>query len=317
MIIVLDEAYRGAGEHRFPGCTLRFFAANVSRDELAGLIQDADVLGLRNPPSFPFETALFEQAPGLKFIQKSGSGTDWFDLEALASRGILLAANTGFNAPAVAEHTLLLMLLCLRHPRAAMARLRRGEWSRGPGTPPAIQLHGRTVGIIGLGAIGTAVATAVRGLGAHVVARQRRPGEDAPAAVGITWAPLDELLGAADVVTLHVPLTAETRGLIGPRELSLMKPGAVLINTSRGPVVDEAALTTALCDGHLRAAGIDVFDDEPTAPDNPLLRLDRVYATPHIAGWTAESNARQIEGTLANIERFVSGQRPERVVNGG
>ncbi len=316
MIIVLDEAYRSAGEHRYPGCTLRFFdAASITRSAFDDLIRDADVLGFRNTPSFPFEAASFHQAPNLKFIQKSGSGIDWFDLDALSTGGILLAANTGFNAHAVAEHALMLMLLCLRHPRVAMERLRHGEWSRAPGTPSPTQLHGRTVGIIGMGAIGSVIARAVTSLGAQVIALQRHPGDEQPAPSGVTWAPLDDLLVAVDVLTLHVPLTAETRSLIGQREISLMRPNAVLINTSRGRVVDEHALYTALREGRLRAVGLDVFEDEPTAPDNPLLSMEQVYATPHIAGYTAESNALQIEGTLSNIELFVSGKRPERVVN--
>lgn len=316
VIIVLDEAYRGAGEHRFPGCALRFFdGTSITKSAFADLIYDADVLGFRSIPLFSFETEIFHRAQNLRFIQKSGSGTDWFDLSALSSCGILLAANTGFNSYAVAEHALMLMLLCLRHPRPSMEPLRHGEWSRGPGWPPSIQLHGRTVGIIGMGAIGSAVAKAVSGLGAQVVALQRRPEHEPSAHSGITWAPLDDLLSAADVLTLHVPLTSETGGLIGQRELSLMKPGAVLINTSRGRVLDESALYTALRDGRLRAAGLDVFEDEPTEPDNPLLSMVQVYATPHIAGYTAESNALQIEGTLSNIELFVAGKRPERLVN--
>lgn len=316
MIIVLDEAYRSAGEHRYPGCTLRFFeAAGITPSAFADLIRDADVVGFRNTPPFPFDAEIFRQAPNLKFIQKSGSGTDWFDLDALSSQGIMLAANTGFNAPAVAEHALMLMLLCLRHPRATMERLRRGEWSRTPGTPPPIQLHGRTVGVIGMGAIGSIVARAVISLGAQVVALQRQAATNPPAQPGLTWASLDDLLPAVDVLTLHVPLTDDTRGLIGQREFALMKPTAILINTSRGPVVDERALYDALREGRLRAAGLDVFEDEPTAPDNPLLSMEQVYATPHIAGYTAESNTLQIEGTLSNIERFVAGEHPDRVVN--
>ena len=117
------------------------------------------------------------------------------------------------------------------------------------------------------------------------------------------------------MVTLHVPLTDQTRGLIGAAEIALMKPKSVLINTARGKVVDEQALYTALTSGHLRAAGLDVFAQEPVSPDNPLPRLQNVYATPHMAGFTAETGPLQIEGTLANIERFVAGQRPERLIN--
>jgi phosphoglycerate dehydrogenase-like enzyme len=197
-----------------------------------------------------------------------------------------------------------------------MEALRRGVWEREPASQqqPAL-LHGKTVGIVGLGNIGSHVARAMLGLGARVIAYQPRPRPLPPDLASVTLVSLDDLLRESDIVTLHVPLTDETRQMIGKRELALMKPTAILINTSRGKVIAEGALYEALRDGRLRAAGLDVFHEEPTPADNPLLKLDNVCVTPHIGGAAAEITALQIEATLANIERFLAGQRPERLVN--
>jgi phosphogluconate 2-dehydrogenase len=316
MIVVLDEAYRSAATAHFPEGDVRYFPGDLADAQaFAELIRPAAALGLRGPLRFPFDAALFAQAPGLQFIQKSGAGYDWFDVDALTDLGVMLAVNSGINAAAVAEHTVMLTLLCLRGGFGFMRRLREGLWQRTSPELPPVLLDGKTVGVIGMGAIGSRVARAMTGLGARVIAVQRQPRTRASGLESVTLVPLDNLLRDADVVSLHVPLTAETRGLIGRRELALMKPSATLINTSRGKVVDEQALYEALRDGRLRAAGLDVFAQEPTPAENPLLTLENVCATPHVGGAAKEIEARQIEGTLANIERFLAGQCPERLVN--
>lgn len=316
VIVVLDEAYRAAATGRFPDGDVRYFPGNLADAQaFAELIRPAAALGLRGPLRFPFDAALFVQAPGLQFIQKSGSGFDWFDVHALTNLGIMLAVNSGINAAAVAEHTVMLTLMCLRGGFGFMQRLREGVWERTSPALPPVLLDGKTVGIIGMGAIGSRVARAAIGLGARVIAPRRQPRALEDGLESVTWVVLDDLLRGADVVTLHVPLTDETRALIGRRELALMKPSATLINTSRGQVVDEGALYEALRDGRLRAAGLDVFAREPTPAENPLLKLDNVCVTPHVGGAAKEIEARQIEGTIANIERFLAGQRPERLVN--
>jgi phosphoglycerate dehydrogenase-like enzyme len=277
----------------------------------AQLLEPATVLGLRRPLDFPFEPSLLDAAGGLQFIQKSGSGADWFDVDALNARGILLATNVGVNAPSVAEHAVLLTLLCLRGVFAPMQQMQRGVWDRMATTPPAVLLDGKTVGIIGTGFIGTRVARAMLGLGARVIAT-RPPREPLPE---VAVLPLDDLLRQADVLTLHVPLNETTRGILGVRELALMKPSATIVNTSRGQVIDEAALYDALREGRLRAAGLDVFVEEPTPADNPLLSLPNVVTTPHIAGMAAETTARQLEATVDNIARFLTGKVPQRLIN--
>jgi phosphoglycerate dehydrogenase-like enzyme len=315
MIIALDAAYRAAADGRFPGHDLRFFASDLTRaSEFAGYLAGTQVLVTRRVFPFPFDQELLAQAPGLQFIHKTGTGVDWFDIRLLDEAGVLLANNAGFNASAVAEHTIMLMLLCLRGGVVNFARLRAGVRERSTANE-AVLLEGKTVGIVGLGAIGQHVARAVLGMGAHVVATQHRPHPLPAGLEGVTVLPLDELLRQADIVTLHVPLTGTTRALIGARELALMKPSATIINTSRGQVIDEPALVAALQAGRLRAAGLDVFAQEPTPPDNPLLAMPNVVITPHIGGGAAEINLRQVEGALANAARFAAGELPERLIN--
>jgi phosphoglycerate dehydrogenase-like enzyme len=313
----MDEGYRAAATGRFPQHDVRFYPKSIEdADAFGEAIRPAHALALRRPLPFPFDRRVIAAANDLQFINKTGSGADWFDVPALTEAGIMAAVNTGVNAPSVAEHTVMLMLFCLRGGFGYMEALRRGVWEREPAAQPQpALLHGKTVGIVGLGNIGSHVARAMLGLGARVIAYQPRLRPLPPDLASVTLVSLDGLLRESDVVTLHVPLTDETRAMLGPRELALMKPTAILINTSRGKVIAESALYEALRDGRLRAAGLDVFQEEPTPADNPLLKLDNVCATPHVGGAAAEITALQIEATLTNIERFLAGQRPERLVN--
>jgi phosphoglycerate dehydrogenase-like enzyme len=315
MIIALDAAYRDAADGQLAGHDLRFFPSDLTRaSEFAPYLADAQVLVTRRVFPFPFDQDLLDQATALQFIQKTGTGVDWFPVPLLDDAGILLANNAGFNATAVAEHTVMLMLLSLRGGVADFPKWRDGVWVRSTPYEPVL-LEGKTVGIIGLGAIGQHVARAMLGMGARVVATQHRPHPLPAGLETVTVLPLDDLLRQADIVTLHVPLTESTRALIGTRELALMKPSATIINTSRGQVIDEPALVAALQDGKLRAAGLDVLAQEPTPPDNPLLRMTNVVVTPHIAGAAREINLRQIDGALSNAVRFTTGELPERLVN--
>lgn len=314
MIIVLDEAYREGAEGRFPGHDIRFFPSSIRDPKaLADAMAEAEVVGFRRVLPFPFEPALVERAAGLKFIHRSGSGADWFDLKLLSELGILVGVNSGFNAPSVAEHAVLLTLLCLRRTLDYVDTMREGLWVRDlPGAPP-FMLSGRTVGVIGVGAVGSRVAKAMLGLNAKVICYQRDhetvlPGE-------ASWASLDEIFSTADVITLHVPLTNDTFRMVDARAISLMKPGAVVINTSRGQVVDQDALLEALRSGRIRAAGLDVFEDEPLASDHPLRFMPNVITSPHVGGAGIEIAEMQVEGTIGNIERYVRGDCPERLVN--
>lgn len=314
MIILLDDAYRDGVGRRFDGHDVRYFPSSI-RDPsaLAAMMREADVVGFRRVLPFDFVPEMVTEASNLQFIHRSGSGADWFDMGLLSKLGILVAVNSGFNSPSVAEHAVLLTLLTLRRSLDFIASMREGKWLRDlPGEPP-FMLSGRTVGVVGVGAIGSKVVRAMLGLNARVLCYQRDHSVALPE--GARWAELDELLANSDVVTLHVPLVAETERMIDRRALSLMKPTAVLINTSRGQVVDQAALLEALNSNRLRAAGLDVFEDEPLAPDHELRHMPNVITTPHVGGAGVEISQMQVEGTLRNIDLYVAGKCPERLVN--
>ncbi len=216
--------------------------------------------------------------------------------------GIPVAHFGGSNATVVAEHTILLILALYRHLFMLDANVRKGVWRAGE--PDMHELRGKRVGLIGMGHIGRAVAERLRAFDAEVV----QHGRHQPDAL-----PLDDLLRTSDVVSLHVSLTSQTRGLIGARELALMKPTALLINTSRGPIVDQSALTQALEQGKIAGAGLDVLDPEPPAPDSPLLKLDNVIFTPHNAGSAQEVWPRVVATCFANIERVTRGEPPQHL----
>ena len=314
MIILLDEAYRDGVNGRFTGHEVRYFPSSIKDPKpLAELMSEADVVGFRRVLPFDFTTGMVTAAPNLKFIHRSGSGADWFDMELLSRLGILVAVNSGFNAPSVAEHTVLLTLLTLRRSLDFFESMRDGKWLRDLPGAPVLMLSGRTVGVIGIGAVGTRVVRAMQGLNARVLCYQHDHTVTLPD--GAQWADLDTIFSTADVVTLHVPLLDDTERMVDRRRLSLMKPTAVLINTSRGQVVDQSALLDALETGAIRGAGLDVFEDEPLAADHRLRQMPNVITTPHVGGAGVEIAQMQVEGTLSNIELYLSGARPERLVN--
>lgn len=257
---------------------------------------------------------LYRAAPQLKLIQLLSAGYDRADLAAARRARVPIANNGGANAVAVAEHALLLMLAVSRRLPLQHANVGSGRW-RGNETPRVHELRGRTLGIVGLGTIGKKTARLARAFGMTVqyydVARLT---EDAEDALGVRFRLLGEILRSSDVVSLHVPLNPSTRHLIGARELALLRPTAVLVNTSRGPVVDEAALTAALGEGRIAGAGLDVFDQEPPDPDNPLFSLDNVVLTAHLAGPTVESAPARLRNAFDNVERVERGDAPLWVI---
>jgi D-3-phosphoglycerate dehydrogenase / 2-oxoglutarate reductase len=315
--IVLSESYQSHVPNRFGAHQVRYFAqAPTSTEEFFRQIERAEILGVGRPiRSFRFDRELIGLLPDLQFIHATGTGTDWFDVDALAEHGILLANNHGFNASNVSEHALTLIMLAMRNTHWYIDELRRGQWKREEPPGGVLQIRGKTAGIVGLGQSGSYLANALLGLGARVVAYQRTQRPEISILGGIEWMTFDDLLQESDIVSLHVPLTTETRGMIGTRELELMKPTAVLVNCARGSVIDERALYDALTSGKIRAAALDVFAQEPTSPDNPLLKLDNLVATAHCGGFSDENTQEQVDGTLENIERFVSGLMPLRIAN--
>jgi phosphoglycerate dehydrogenase-like enzyme len=243
-------------------------------------------------------------APRLRLIQKIGVGVNTIDLDAAKARGIAVCNLPGTNARAVAELTLALMLAVLRRLPRFDAAMRRGEWS-----DPALQdgigeLGGRTVGLVGYGAIARLLAPVLAALGCRLIYTSRTPHPDA---VG-EWRSLDALLSESDVVSLHLPLTAETETLIDARAFARMRRGAILINTARGGLVDQSALTQALKDGKLAGAGLDVFVHEPHDATEPLFHLPNVVLTPHIGWLTTGTFDRSFALAAENCRRIAAGE---------
>ena len=260
------------------------------------------------------DEGLYRAAPRLKLIQLLSAGYDRADLAAARRAGVPIANNGGANAVAVAEHALLLMLAVCRRLPLQHENVRSGRW-RGNETPRVHELRGRTLGLVGLGTIGKKTARLARAFGMTVryydVARLSEEVEDA---LGVRFRLLGELLRSSDIVSLHLPLNASTRRLIGARELALLKPTAVLVNTSRGPVVDEAALVETLSAGRIFGAGLDVFEKEPPDTDNPLFSLDNVVLTAHLAGPTVESGTARLRNAFDNVQRVARGDPPLWVI---
>ncbi len=252
-------------------------------------------------------------ATRLKLVQLLSVGYDNFNLEGARAARVPVAVNGGANAIAVAEHAIMLLLATLKHLTDYNAFVHAGAW-RGS-QPRLYEIWSSTVGIVGLGRIGQHVAERLTGWGAHLVYYDPvRPPVERERALGVSYLPLDELLTTADAVTLHVPLSEATRRLIDARALGLMKPTAVLVNTARGELVDEAALVAALRTGRLGGAGLDVLGQEPPPKDHPLFGLPNVVLTPHVAGPTWQSWPRRFANCYANIQRVQRGERPEWVV---
>ena len=265
------------------------------------LMAEADVLWhvLR-----PLSAADIEAAPRLRLIQKIGVGVNTIDLDAARARSIPVCNMPGTNTHAVAEMTLALMLSALRMLPAYGRAMRIGAgWESGVAMQDRLgEIGGRTVGLVGFGAVPSALAPVLKALGANLLYTARTAKE---AADGLAERrTLAALLEESDIVSLHVPETPETIGMIDAAALARMKPGAVLVNTARGSLVDEAALTGALKSGRLGAAGLDVFAREPVAPDNPLLGLDNVALAPHVAWLTMDTIERSLVVALDNCRRL-------------
>ncbi len=250
----------------------------------------------------------------LKLVQLCSAGFDGVNTVLAGELGIPVANNGGANAIPVAEWAVTMMLSTLRHAVIADQDTRAGGWMR-----PELdgrdtwELFGKTVGIIGAGRIGSTVARLLRGFESTTLYTDPVRSERAEG-FGAKRVELDELLSESDIVTLHTPLDSGTRGIIGRRELGLMKSTAVLINTCRGPVVNELELTDALRNRQIWAAGLDVFEQEPVDPTNPLLKMDNVMVGPHVAGKSQESYPRRVKFAFENMQRVWDGGKPESLV---
>jgi phosphoglycerate dehydrogenase-like enzyme len=254
----------------------------------------------------PVTAEVMAGAPRLGLVQKLGVGVNTIDLVAAKARGVAVANMPGTNSAAVAEMALCLMLAVLRRTVYLDALTRAGEgWRPDPAVIDETgEVGGRTVGLVGFGASAARLAPALTALGARVVYTARSPKPDAPYA----FLPLDEVLAASDIVSLHLPLSDATACLIGERAIARMKPGAILINTARGELIDEQALADALTGGALRGAGLDVFANEPVGAGHPLFALPNVVLSPHQAWLTPETLARSLAVAHENCRRLAAGE---------
>lgn len=244
-----------------------------------------------------------------RLVAVSFTGTDHVDLEAARSLSIAVANVPSYATSSVAELAVCLAIALMRQVARADRNVREGSWGRGLA---GAELEGKTVGVVGTGRIGTAAARRFGAFGCRILGASRSRSPEFVSAGG-AYAKLDDLLGRSDVVTLHVPLAPGTRGLIGARELGLMKPTALLVNTARGPVVDTTALARALTDGRLGGAALDVHHPEPLPLDHPILGAPRTLLTPHVAFATHEALERKVVATLENIRGFLDGRSVNRV----
>lgn len=292
-----------------PGWVLMTAASRTPQDQLAALGGASFAISGDMPV-----TAAMMAVPGLRAVHKWGVGYDAIDLEAARRHGVRVLRTTGSNAAAVAETTLGLILAVNRNIVRGHVGIGNGGWPKGQVGPTSTTLTGRTVGIVGMGHIGKALARLLSGFGCPILYTKRNPLPAAEEAdLNARFAPLDDLLAASDVVTLNCDLNDSTRDLIDARRLALMKPDAVLVNAARGGVLVEADLAKAIRQGRLRGAGIDVFSVEPITPDNPLLGLDTVVLTPHLGALDALGFAPSVMRMMENLLAVQNGTPPRKI----
>ncbi|MCG8589793.1 MAG: D-glycerate dehydrogenase [Proteobacteria bacterium] len=285
-----------------------------SRSALRAAVAEAE--GLLCLLGDDIDAALIAAAPRLRVISSYSTGVDHIDLAAARERGIPVGHTPGVLTEATADLAFALLLSAARRLPEAHECVQSGRWARGPGWEPDFllgrELHGATLGIVGAGAIGQAVARRARGFGLHVLAWNRTPRR----LPELEFTSLDELLARSDFVSVHVALTPETRGLLDARALARMKPDAILVNTARGGIVDEAALADALREGRLAGAGLDVFEREPLPEDHPLATAPGVALAPHVGSATHATRARMAELAVDNLLAGLEGRPLPHCANG-
>jgi D-3-phosphoglycerate dehydrogenase len=257
--------------------------------------------------------AMLDAAPRLRVIGRAGAGVDTIDVAAATARGIVVVNAPGGNAVAAAEHSLALMFALARRVAAADASLKRGEWSRSRYI--GSELTGKTLGLIGLGRVGSEVARRAQGLDMRVIVFDPYVPDEHVQRIGLEPVELDTLLASADFVSLHVPLTEATRGILNAERIAAMRPGAFVVNCARGGLVDEPALLAALDEGRLAGAGIDVFGSEPVSDSDPLPKHPKVVATPHLGASTVEAQANVATQVAHEVLAVLEGQPTQFAVN--
>jgi D-3-phosphoglycerate dehydrogenase len=288
----------------------------VCEDETeAGLVKAAtDAQGILFRIRPRCTESLMAACRSLKVVGRHGVGLDTVDIPAATKLGVAVVHAPGSNSQAVAEHALMLMLVSVKRTLAMDKAMRKEGWS--PSRAGNTELGGKTLGIVGVGNVGRRVAKFAGALGMRVLGYDKYVPDDELRRRGAEpVTSLEALLPQVDVLTCHTPLTPETRHMINEKSLALMKPGAIFINTSRGPIQDERALFEALTRGKLAAAGLDVWEDEPTSADNPILNLENVVCSAHMAGVTGEATRQAAMQVSGEMLRVLRGERPDVLVN--
>ncbi len=286
---------------------------DLSEANVLALAKDAQGILFRSKPLC--SERLMAACPRLKVVGRHGAGLDIVDIPAATRLGVAVVHAPGSNSQAVAEHALMLMLMCAKRALEIDKGTRAGDWG-GRQDVANVELAGKTLGIVGIGHVGRRVAKFTGALGMRVLAYDKYVADEEVRRRGAEpVASLEALLPQVDVLTCHTPLTEETRAMLNERSLGLMKRGAIVVNTSRGPVQDERALFKALATGQLAAAGLDVFEEEPTSVDNPILNLPNVVVSAHVAGVTREANRQTGVQVAGEMLRVLRGERPDVLVN--
>jgi len=305
--IFLTDEYRKRLESL--GDLKEYDSTPASQEEFLRRIRDAEVVIVGR---YGFTADALRKSPKLKMISLWQTGYDNVDLGAATKQGVIVSNVPNYAFDSVAEFVFALALDLLRKVRIANVRLRKGkfDWRCYVGR----QLMGETLGVLGTGSIGARVVQIAHGFNMNILSTTAHPSHEKEKSLGVKFVNLDTLLSESDIVTLHVPLTPETEHMIGVRELSMMKPTAILINTSRGKIIDEAALIDTLREKRIAGAGLDVFEKEPLPMDSPLLKLNNVLLTPHIAFLSERSIDECTRICVENVEMFAKGT-PQNVVN--
>lgn len=312
-VVLTDYVWQSLDVERQTLAGVAELVALQTRDPEEFVVAAQDCDALLNTYGGPITAAIIARMPRCRIIARYGIGVDTIDVEAATQAGVIVTNNPTYCIEEVAEHTMALLLACARGVGLYDRRVREGRWDTADGKP-LFRLAGRTLGLVGFGNIARRVAAQAAAIGMHVVYADPYV-EQGRFEVPGTRVELDALLAAADFVSLHPPLTPATRGLIGDTALARMKPGAFLINCSRGPVVDTEALVRALDAGRLAGCALDTTDPEPLPPDHPLRGRDNVIITPHVAWYSEQSLVGLQAGAPSEVRRVLTGQWPVNVVN--
>lgn len=299
-------------------CDLTILPPDTPRGDVLAALADAE--GFLGPAPYPIDNLLLDAAPHLRVIANFGVGFNNVDLAELDRRGIVCCNTPGVLSDAVADLTIGLILAASRHIVPNAVHVASGGWAaRKPGPPLGFDVGGKTLGLIGFGRIGRATANRAIAFGMNIVYHDIAAAVFDPnpssAMQNPVSLPLDELLAESDIVSLHVNLTPETHHLIGARELALMKPTAWIVNTARGPVIDQPALTEALRSNLIAGAALDVLEVEPPDPADPILTLPNAIILPHVGSATTETRAAMLDLAVRNLCAVLSGEKPPECVN--